>query len=102
MGQTDFFVGLCDAQRRQFGPRGLKHTCGSNAPAPLAFDAYRALNFLTQQQSVDSARVAALGFSQGGWLALSSVERGPIERIAENKFRQQSRSIRPASDSRTT
>ena len=29
-----------------FGPRGLKHTCGSNAPVPLAFDAYRALGFL--------------------------------------------------------
>jgi len=70
-----------------FGPRGLKNTCGSNAPVPLAFDAHRALNFLTQQPSVDPARVAALGFSQGGWLALSSVERGAIERIAENKFR---------------
>jgi dienelactone hydrolase len=70
-----------------FGPRGLKNTCGSNAPVPLAFDAYRALNFLTQQPSVDPARVAMLGFSQGGWLALSSVERGSIERIAKNKFR---------------
>jgi dienelactone hydrolase len=70
-----------------FGPRGLKNTCGSNAPVPLAFDAYRALNFLTQQPSVDAARVAMLGFSQGGWLALSSVERGSIERIAKNKFR---------------
>ena len=70
-----------------FGPRGLKNTCGSNAPVPLAFDAYRALNFLAQQQSVDAGRVAMLGFSQGGWLALSSVERGPIEQIAANKFR---------------
>jgi dienelactone hydrolase len=70
-----------------FGPRGLKNTCGSNAPVPLAFDAYRALNFLAQQPTVDPARVAMLGFSQGGWLALSSVERGPIERLAENKFR---------------
>ena len=70
-----------------FGPRGLKNTCGSNAPVPLAFDAYRALNFLAQQPSVDPARVAMLGFSQGGWLALSSVERGSIERIAKNKFR---------------
>jgi dienelactone hydrolase len=70
-----------------FGPRGLKQTCGSNAPVPLAFDAYRALNYLAQQPSVDAARVAMLGFSQGGWLALSSVERGPIEKIAKNKFR---------------
>ena len=70
-----------------FGPRGLKDTCGSNAPVPLAFDAYRALSYLALQPSVDPARVAALGFSQGGWLAMSSVERGPIERIAKNKFR---------------
>jgi dienelactone hydrolase len=70
-----------------FGPRGLKNTCGSGAPVALAFDAHRALNFLTQQPSVDAARVAAVGFSQGGWLALSSVERGPIEQIAKNKFR---------------
>jgi dienelactone hydrolase len=69
-----------------FGPRGLKNTCGSNAPVPLAFDAYRALNYLAQQPSVDAARVAMLGFSQGGWLALSSVERGLIEQIAKNKF----------------
>jgi dienelactone hydrolase len=70
-----------------FGPRGLSNTCGNGAPVPLAFDAHRALNFLTQQPSVDPARVAAVGFSQGGWLALSSVERGPIEQIAKNKFR---------------
>jgi dienelactone hydrolase len=70
-----------------FGPRGIKDACGSGAPVALAFDAYRALNFLAQQPSVDPARVAVLGFSQGGWLALSSVERGIIEQISHNKFR---------------
>lgn len=69
-----------------FGPRGLKNTCGSGAPVPLAFDAHRALNFLARQPSVDASRVAAVGFSQGGWLALSSVERGPILQTASNKF----------------
>lgn len=69
-----------------FGPRGLKNTCGGGAPVDLAFDAYRALNFLVQQPFVDPARVAALGFSQGGWLALTSVERGAVERISQNKF----------------
>ena len=64
----------------------LKSTC-SNAAVDLAYDAYRALDFLVQQQAVDPARVVALGFSQGGWLALSSVERGPTERFATNKFR---------------
>jgi dienelactone hydrolase len=70
-----------------FGPRGIKDTCDSGAPVDLAFDAYRALNFLVQQPFVDPARVAALGFAQGGWLALTSVERGPIELSSPNKFR---------------
>jgi dienelactone hydrolase len=58
-----------------------------NAETGLAQDAYRALNFLVRHPAVDPARVAALGFSQGGWLALSSVERGAIEQTARNKFR---------------
>jgi len=69
-----------------FGPRGIKNTCDSGAPVDLAFDAYRALNFLVQQPFVDPTRVAALGFSQGGWLALTSVERGAIEHSSPNKF----------------
>jgi dienelactone hydrolase len=70
-----------------FGPRGIKNTCGSGAPIALAFDAYRALNFLARQPFVDPARVVVVGFSQGAWLALSSVERGIIERTSQNKFR---------------
>jgi dienelactone hydrolase len=70
-----------------FGPRGIDNTCTSGAPVGLAFDAYRALNFLVQQPGVDPARVAVLGFSQGGWLALTSVERGVVERVSPNKFR---------------
>ena len=70
-----------------FGPRGLKNTCSGGAPVDLAMDAYRALNFLAQQPSVDRARVAVLGFSQGAWQALSSVERGILEQTSPNKFR---------------
>jgi dienelactone hydrolase len=70
-----------------FGPRGIQHTCGSGAPIDLARDAYRALNFLVRQPFIDPARVVALGFSQGGWLALTSVERGAIEQSSQNKFR---------------
>lgn len=70
-----------------FGPRGIKNTCGGGAPVDLAFDAYRALNYLVQQPFVDPTRVAALGFSQGGWLALTSVEHGAIEQTSQNKFR---------------
>lgn len=70
-----------------FGPRGLKETCDSGAPVALGFDAYRALNYLVRQPFVDPERVAALGFSQGGWLVLTSVERGAVERMSPNKFR---------------
>jgi dienelactone hydrolase len=69
-----------------FGPRGLRNTCNSGAPVDLAFDAYRALSFLAREPFVDSTRVVALGFSQGGWLALTSVERGTIERTSQDKF----------------
>jgi dienelactone hydrolase len=70
-----------------FGPRALQNTCTSGAPVDLAFDAYRALNFLVQRPFVDPARIAALGFSQGGWLVLSSIEHGIIEQTSQNKFR---------------
>lgn len=70
-----------------FGPRGLSNTCSSGAPVDLVFDAYRALGYLAQQRSVDPDRVAVLGFSQGAWQALTSVERGIIERTSPHKFR---------------
>jgi dienelactone hydrolase len=70
-----------------FGPRGIKSTCSSGAPVDLVLDAYRALNFLVRQPFVDPARVAVLGFSQGGWLALTSIEHGAIEQNSQNKFR---------------
>src|SRR6201998_1405502 len=49
-----------------FEPRGIHNTC-NGATAELAFDAYRGLDFLVREQSVDPDRVAVLGFSQGGW-----------------------------------
>ncbi len=70
-----------------FGPRGIRNTCNSGAPVDLAFDAYRALSFLVRQPFVDPDRVAVLGFSQGAWLALASVEHGAIEQTSRNKFR---------------
>jgi dienelactone hydrolase len=70
-----------------FGPRGIDNSCGNGTPTDMAYDAYRALDFLVRQQAVDPDRVAVLGFSQGGWLALSSVERGVVEHSSANKFR---------------
>jgi dienelactone hydrolase len=69
-----------------FGPRGLKSTC-AGGPPDLAFDGYRALKFLVQRPVVDPARVAILGFSQGGWIALNSVDRGAVEQTSPDKFR---------------
>jgi dienelactone hydrolase len=71
----------------RFGTRGIQSACTGVAPPATAYDAYRALNFLAVHPSVDPDRVAAIGFSQGGWLALLSVERGVIERSAKRKFR---------------
>jgi dienelactone hydrolase len=70
-----------------FGPRGVTNTCGNGTPTDMAFDAYRALDFLVRQHAVDPDRVAVLGFSQGGWLALSSVEEGVVEASSSHKFR---------------
>lgn len=70
------------------GPRGLKNTCrGGGPPLDTAFDAYQALSFLVRQRFVDPKRVVVVGFSQGGWLSLSSVERGIVEQASQNKFR---------------
>ncbi|MHC2465437.1 dienelactone hydrolase family protein [Bradyrhizobium embrapense] len=71
----------------RFGPRGISNTCTGDAPAATVHDAYRALSFLTRQSLVDPRRIAVVGFSQGGWLALLSVERGAIEVNATEKFR---------------
>jgi dienelactone hydrolase len=70
-----------------FGPRGLENTCAGSGPTDLAFDGYRALKFLVQRPFVDADRVAVVGFSQGGWIALNSVERGAVEQSSPSKFR---------------
>jgi dienelactone hydrolase len=69
-----------------FGTRGITSTC-TGPPPPTLYDAYRALNFIVGQSSVDPSRVAVMGFSQGAMLALHAVEHGAIERSAKEKFR---------------
>jgi dienelactone hydrolase len=72
-----------------FGPRGIKH-CGNGADADsadLAFDGYRALNFLIQKGFVDPKRIAIVGFGAGAWQTFSAIERGAIEQAADHKFR---------------
>jgi dienelactone hydrolase len=69
-----------------FGTRGITSAC-TGPPPPTLYDAYRALNFIVGQSSVDPSRVAVMGFSQGAMLALLAVERGEIERNSKEKFR---------------
>ena len=71
----------------RFESRGIASTCASGAPVATMHDAYRALSYLARHPAVDPDRVAVIGFSQGAWLALLSVERGGIERNATEKFR---------------
>jgi dienelactone hydrolase len=68
-------------------PRRLKNICSGGGAPDMQFDAYRALDFLAGREFVDAGRVAVLGFSYGGFLSLSAVERGPVEHAAKNKFR---------------
>jgi dienelactone hydrolase len=69
-----------------FETRGIKSTCSGGGPVDMSLDAYRALAFLVKQPFVDPAHVAVVGFSQGGRIALTSVERGIIEHTSQNKF----------------
>ena len=52
-----------------------------------AFDAYAALDWLTEQIYVDSSRVALLGFSMGGGATLIAVEPGLVEDKKSRHFR---------------
>ena len=52
-----------------FATRGLKETCAVNFKPALS-DAYGALSYLARLAYVDPARIAAVGFSQGGDTAL--------------------------------
>jgi len=69
-----------------FETRGIKSACTSTGPVDMTLDGYRALAFLVKQPFVDPGRIAVVGFSQGGRIALTSVERGIIEQTSNNKF----------------
>ena len=72
-----------------FGSRRVDHDCfrGFLAIARIS-DAYGALAFLAGQTFVDPQRVAAVGFSKGGWVALSASESNYSFKIPSNlRFR---------------
>ena len=68
-----------------FATRGVEQTCtggsffarAGNRPS----DAYGGLAFLARQTFVDPQRVAAVGFSQGAWAALSVAEPRSFEQL---------------------
>ena len=68
-----------------FGPRGLGPRCGIGSPEQPT-DAYAALRYLSQEPSVDAARIAVLGYSMGGDSALSTVDLRPIDPPSPEKF----------------
>ena len=64
-----------------FGPRGLKETCTVDFPEG-ASDAYGALAFLARLGSVNSSRIAVVGFSQGADTALAIAGSGSNSPLA--------------------
>jgi dienelactone hydrolase len=65
-----------------FATRGIEHACTggySDIAGLRRSDAYGALAFLARQTFVDPQRVAAVGFSQGGWVTLLVAEANSLE-----------------------
>ncbi len=72
-----------------FGPRGITDRCatGSGTPADRVMDAFGALLYLARLPFIDPDRIAVLGYSQGGEVALSAVKLGGIGTLFERRFR---------------
>jgi dienelactone hydrolase len=65
-----------------FATRDLEHACMggfTDIAGMRRSDAYGALAFLARQTFVDPQRVAAIGFSQGGWVTLLVAEADSFE-----------------------
>lgn len=68
-------------------PRGMNNSCRGGAPAGRLLDAYGALRLLTSLPFVDPSRVAIMGLSEGGAMALMDVEHAGIEGAFRHKFK---------------
>ncbi|MDR9777136.1 dienelactone hydrolase family protein [Rhizobium hidalgonense] len=69
-----------------FTTRNIQDTCQSPLPDRV-FDAYGALNFLSQQGFVDIGRVALMGFSAGGTATLEGTKIEGNEQLMDRKFK---------------
>jgi dienelactone hydrolase len=76
MGETIASWGYVALFVDDFSNRGLKETCAVDFPEGRA-DADAALAFLARQSEVDAERVAVVGFSQGGDIALAIAAEAP-------------------------
>jgi dienelactone hydrolase len=70
-----------------FGPRGITNSCHSGEPTGRVFDPFGALQFLARQPFIDSFRVALVGFSEGGIVALDDIEPKRHRNLATPGFR---------------
>lgn len=72
-----------------FRPRGIGDRCAQSfgAPADRVMDAFGALLYLARLPFIDPDRIAVLGYSQGGEVALSAVKLDGIGTQFERKFR---------------
>jgi dienelactone hydrolase len=70
-----------------FGPRGIANSCNSGEPAGRDLDPFGALRFLAHEPFVDASRIALVGFSEGGMVALDAVEQRRRENSSTLGFR---------------
>ena len=83
-----------------FATRGIDHACTGGVPdisGKRRSDAYGALAFLAGQTFVDPQRVAAVGFSQGGWVTLLVADEISFELFVRSGFWTPASSVCPAS-----
>ena len=71
-----------------FGARGIVDGCaGGGASVDVVMDAYGALMHLAGLPSIDAERIALVGYSYGGSMALSAVAFDGPERLFDRQFR---------------